>query len=339
VPPPRPDRPGDPELAAALGREHHEDQEDQQEPGEDREAPERREQRHESVALLVRRFQGVALDGIDLEAEPLQGRLQQRRDLVRVANTGRRAADVRDHHVFDLARVVEESLGGGKADQERPAVRARAVVLDDGPHARERRAAAGEHTDPVARLRAEVVGRIRVQVDLAGPKVVERHDAALRGADAPERLEVRARAGEEIHARLVLPRSEVLHRDRLDDRRRDAVEVLRPEQLVRDQRDYVLAEVLDAGRLAGRDLRVDVRSADRDQLVRGAERLDRRHPDRVAHRVAGRQRGRDDGRPEHQPGDDERGAAPSACDVAHAELEEDPVAKRERRHQRDDDRE
>jgi len=113
--------------------------------------------------------------------------------------------------------------------------------------------------------------------------------------------------------------------------------VPRAKQLVGDHRDGVLAEVVDPGRLAERDLGLDVRSADGDQLVRRAERLDRRQTDGVAHRVARGERGRDDRRPEHQPSDDERGAAAAASDVANSELEEDAVAQRERRDGRDDD--
>ena len=44
------DRPGNPELAAALGREHDEDQEDEQDSCSDRECPEGREERRERGA-------------------------------------------------------------------------------------------------------------------------------------------------------------------------------------------------------------------------------------------------------------------------------------------------
>ena len=119
------DRPGDPELSPALRCEHHEDQEDQQESGEDREASERREERHEGVALLVGRLERVPLGRVDLEPEPLQRRLEQRRDLVRVADAARRSADVRDQHVLDLAGMAEQPLGRRQSDEQRAPRRCR----------------------------------------------------------------------------------------------------------------------------------------------------------------------------------------------------------------------
>ena len=76
VPSPRADRAGDPELAAALGGEHHEDEEDQQDPGGDRERAERREERHERAAGLVRRLDRVLLDRRDVELRLVEHRLE-----------------------------------------------------------------------------------------------------------------------------------------------------------------------------------------------------------------------------------------------------------------------
>jgi hypothetical protein len=80
---PRPDRARNPELAAALGREHDEDEEDEEDARRDRERAERREERHEGAAGLVRCLDGVALRGVDVEAERPEHRIEAVDDLFR----------------------------------------------------------------------------------------------------------------------------------------------------------------------------------------------------------------------------------------------------------------
>ena len=153
---PRADRAGDPELAAPLGREHHEDQEDQQDAGGDREAAERREERHEGVALLVGRLERVPLDrstsrpsGVDdgLERSPTTSSVSRRRRLV---------APVRDQDVLDLAGPAEQPLGRGERQEQRGAVGAGAVVATIARTATRQRVASGvQRGARVAALSAE----------------------------------------------------------------------------------------------------------------------------------------------------------------------------------------
>ena len=151
-------------------------------------------------------------------------------------------------------------------------------------------------------------------------------------------MKLRRVAREERHARLVLPARDVLHRDRLDDHGRDAVDETGAACL--DALRVAFREVPRTGGVApGGERRPDTLCG--DDLVGLAERGNGCGADRVTHRVAGRERCRDDRGTEHQADDDQRAAAAAATDVANAEPQEDTVAERQRRdcgkHDREDD--
>ena len=213
--------------------------------------------------------------------------------------------------------------------------RARPVVVDDGRHARGGRPAVGEHAQPVAGARSERVRRVTVEVDLARLQVRERHGLAAGRADRAEAAELRGVGGEQRHARLGAPARRVLHRDGLDDRRRDAVDQPGPPQRALDRREGVLREVVGVRRRRERRGALAVGAADRHQLVGPAQRLDHRGADGAVHRVAGHQRGRDDRRAEHQPGDDQRRAAGTPGQVAQPEAQQEAVAQRAGGHDAD----
>ena len=70
----------------------------------------------------------------------------------------------------DLALAREQRLRARERQQHGGAVAAGAVVVDDRGHRSRRAGDAGEHAHAVAGARVELLGRVAVEVDLAGPR-------------------------------------------------------------------------------------------------------------------------------------------------------------------------
>ena len=148
------DGPRDAELAAPLGREHHEDQEDQQDAGGDRERAEGREQRHERRAL--RRRRASARPAWSLSASSPSGASVG----VSAAMTGGAAPPTRRRGwttstCLDEPRPRRAVAGRRASGIEQAAVgRAAAVVAHDRAHACRLQRRAGEDADACRRRRA-----------------------------------------------------------------------------------------------------------------------------------------------------------------------------------------
>jgi hypothetical protein len=134
--------------------------------------------------------------------------------------------------------------------------------------------------------RAELVGSLRVHVDLAGFEVGERN-RLTRGADRRKVGEGGWVAGEEGHPRLVLAARLVLQGDGLDDGWGDGVDQRRARRRLSHALVCRLVDVGDLGRLRNRN-RFDLCALDGDELVGGAKRVHDRRADGRAHRVPGR---------------------------------------------------
>ncbi len=155
-------------------------------------------------------------------------------------------------------------------------------------------------------------------------------DGGAAGADLAEPLQPARIAREQRHARFVLARGDVLHRNVLDDHGCDAVDQPGASDGVGDPVRVPLREVprtRGAARIGGE---LGVRAFRRDHLVGATERGDRGGADRLAHGVAGRERGGDDCRAEHRAGDDQCTPPRPAADVPDAEPQKDAVAERQR---------
>ena len=330
VPATRPDRAGDAELATPLGGEHHEDEEDQEDPRGDRERAERREERHERASRLVGGLDRVLLDRLHLERMRLEGRPEPLRDLVGERDGARARTAVRDHHAEHVVGAPVEHLRLREREQHCGVRGGGALELDDVPHLQVGRTACGIRDHRVARPRAELVGRVGVQVRLAGGKIRERDLPPVRADDRGEPVHHGRVGAEEHRARLALARPRQLHGHVVDDDVQDAVGELRAEPRL-DLAGDALREPPDPARVAEVAGDVVHGAFRRDDLVRLAERSRRGRADGVAHRVAGDERRRDDGRAQHQPENDEPGPRAATAEVAHAEPDEHGVADREQR--------
>ena len=325
MPASRPDRAGDPELAAALGGEHHEDQEDQEDPGGDRERAERGEEGHERAPSLVGGLDRVLLDRLQLEVVRPKGRLELPVDGVGERDGIGAGAAVGDHHAEHLAVPREEELRLLEWDEQRR-VRGRGTVeLDDVPHPQDGTAAGRIRDHGVARAHAELVGGVGVQVRLARAQVGERHVSSVGPDDRREAVHPGRVGAEQCDRRLALPRPGRLNRHVVDDHVDHAVREVGAQRRL-DLAGDRLGEPADAARVA--EIAGDVvhGALGRDDLVRLAERRGRGGSDRVAHRVAGDERGRDDRRAEHEPQHDEARPRAPAAEVAHSEPDEHGVS-------------
>ena len=186
-------------------------------------------------------------------------------------------AAVGDEDVLHAAATPEQRLAAIEREQDARAVRAGAVEVDDGGDARRLGATAREQPHRVARTRVEHVGGVAIQVHLAGPQLRQRPRRAVRRADRVEAGHPRRVGGEQPDACLGLPAAQVLHRDRLHDRRRHAVDQAGRAQRALDRRHVALVQVLDAAGASPLSIADDV-SAPRDghELVGRPERLDHR---------------------------------------------------------------
>jgi hypothetical protein len=276
------DRARDPQLRATLGGEGHEDQEDQQHPGDDREAAERREDRDEDVTRLVGALQVLLLDLLELEAQGGQRRASGMRDRIGQLGSRRLVAIVRNEHLAYLARAAQQRLGTRERQEHRRPVGSRPVELHDRRDPNLRLAGAGEHLGAIPGARVELVSGIAVEVDLAVAELCERDGGARGFADVAEAGHPRRIGREQRHARFGLAARQVLQGDRLDDRRRDAVDQAGATQRAFDPRHVALVEVRDARGLPGRQHGRQLGATCRHQLIGLAERLDHRGPDRAA---------------------------------------------------------
>ena len=112
-------------------------------------------------------------------------------DLVVCAAPDDRAAAVRDEHVLDPARLVEELLGGRRAASGLRRRRCRLRRIDDRLDAHVGGAVAGEQAHDVARRGVQLVGRGSVQVHPSGRERRQRDLPAGRVRDRAEPAQVR----------------------------------------------------------------------------------------------------------------------------------------------------